>query len=230
VLCSFFATLMSLGCLIFAHGKLAPATAPDWGKYNVFGFDSFWGPVYGVPGTPMRYFVGVCELLGGLVTLACVWCDDPRAYFLSVGAMIGLGTIFAGALLTRSFYNLPCNKLTPAQSGPAIFALFLYWGVAARRYSLVPGAEEAITGAYYGCDLKQIVQIFAGVCASGLVLAALLHCAIGQKTFSQELIAMDDHFFANGNKWSANSEVPDGFGDVQLELLEGEYDEEEDAE
>jgi len=59
-------------------------------------------------------------------------------------------------------------------------------------------------------------------------LMAVMHFAIGKKTFPEEWIQMDNHFFTNGNKWAG--EFPDGFGDAEEELLEGDYDEEEDAE
>lgn len=223
VLCSFFATLASLMALKFSQCKLCTGLDVDWGNYNVFGFNTFWGPVYGVSGTGMRLFVGICELLGAVPTVFCVWVDDPRAYFLSVGAMIGLATLMAGALLTRAFYNLPCNKLTPTQSGPAIFCSVVFAGVAAARFSLVPGAESEMH--YFGYSLKQIVLAFAAVCAFGLVVVApLLHFTIGTKTFDPEHIEMDNHFFANGNKWKG--EYPDGYGEAEEELLEGESDEE----
>jgi 1,4-dihydroxy-2-naphthoate octaprenyltransferase len=230
VICSFFATLATLMILKFAQCKVAPSLDVDWGNYNVNAFDKLYGPIYGVNGTGMRYFVGTLEILGGLPTIACVWVDDPRAYFLSVGAMIGLGTIFAGALLTLAFMG-KCKtdgpgKCIAGQMGPAIFPTVVFWSVAATRYSLVPGPESVAL--YSGYNLKQIVQIFALVCACGLcVVAPLMHCTIGVKTYPPEYLAMDDHFFLNGNKWTG--EQPDGFGDAaEEELLEDvEYDEEE---
>jgi len=225
VICSFFATIATLMAFVFASAKVVAEYVPDWGKFNLFGFDNFWGPVYGVPGIVMRYFVGILEILGGVPTIACVWVDDPRAYFISVGAMIGLGTLYAGAMLTRAFYHMPLTmKLFPSQSGPAVFCLLVFWGVAATRFSLVPGA--ALAGQYGGYDLQQIVLIFAAICAFGLVIVApLLHFTIGEKTFDPEHLAMDDQFFLNGNKWSG--EFPDGYGEAEEELLDGEYDEEE---
>merc|ERR1712023_437865 len=99
------------------------------------------------------------------------------------------------------------------------------WGVAATRFSLVPGPENE---AYLvqGYDMQFLVLIFAAICAFGLLIVApLLHCTIGQKTFPAEYLAMDDHFFMNGNKWSG--EFPDGFNGAEVELLEADNDEDE---
>ena len=72
---------------------------------------------------------------------------------------------------------------------------------------------------------QKIVLIFLAVCAFGLfILAPLAHFTVGQRTFSQEILDMDEYFFANGNKWSDGLEAPDGF-DLDEELMEGEeYD------
>jgi hypothetical protein len=228
--CSFFATLASLAILKFAQCKLAPSLDVDWGNYNVKGFNNLWGPLYGVPGKGMRLFLGVCEVLGGLPTLICVWVDDPRAYFLSVGAMIGLGTIMAGALMTLAFVGkTPCSNPTVAagQMGPAVFCTTVFWGVAAKRFALVPGAAQALQYNFHGYNFQQIVLAFAAICAFGLfILAPLMHCVVGQKKIDPEIVAMDDHFFLNGNKW--DGKYPTGFRDGDEELLEvGDYEDED---
>jgi hypothetical protein len=227
VICSFFGTLATVAILKFCQCKLAPSLDVDWGNYNVVGFDKLYGPAYGMSGKAMRYFVGTCELLGGPLTLACLWVDDPRAYFLSVGAMIGLGTLMAGALLTLGLLGkTPCKntQVTAGQMGPAIFCVTVFWSVAATRFSLVPGPEAAAQ--YGGYNLQQIVLLFSAVCAFGLLIVApLLHFAVGKREFAPELIAMDDYFFMNGNKWAGD--VPDGFNEGDAELLREKKDDEE---
>jgi hypothetical protein len=92
---------------------------------------------------------------------------------------------------------------------------------------MVPG--QGLEPAYGGYNLQHIVLSFKAVCACGLFLVApLMHFTIGTKVFDERDIAMDNHFFLNGNKWSGD--VPDGFEALEEELLEGEYDEEEEAE
>jgi len=94
------------------------------------------------------------------------------------------------------------------------------------RFSNVPiTGFNPIEGVYYDASCQKIVLIFLAVCAFGLfILAPLAHFTVGQRTFSQEILDMDEYFFANGNKWSDGLEAPDGF-DLDEELMEGEeYD------
>jgi hypothetical protein len=225
---SFFATIACLMTLIFSQAKIAPSTSPGWGNFNVAGFDTMWGPAYGVNGGFLRYFIGTCELLGAFSVLATVWSDKPHAYFLSVGAMIGLATIYGGAIMTRLFVNkgmhvFKCNENTAAIIGPAVFPAIVFSSVSAARFSLVPKTGfNPIEGVTYDVDCQKIVLIFLAVCAFGLfILAPLAHFTVGQRKFSQEILDMDEYFFANGNKWSDGLEAPDGF-DLDEELMEGE--------
>lgn len=57
--------------LISGAGKTVPGHPMN--KIMAFGFDRVYGPFFGFPGTFLRYFIGISELIGSICLLIGLW-------------------------------------------------------------------------------------------------------------------------------------------------------------
>jgi len=100
-------------------GKLLPFL--PFNKAASHGFANVWGPFLGLPGTPLRIFIGLGETVAGLGLLVGLWGDAYDAFDESLSNTVKALAIVAGfSLMTCAFVAAFVHKYVDGTAGMAL--------------------------------------------------------------------------------------------------------------